>query len=192
MTYILERWNGALRKHQMRSALAPLLQFANPWVGAVAFLVREDAHHFHFHPFILSLSSPTVWESNTRNEQWWGVGESCIPRQGGSGSDCCESMESPREGETMYHIGSGVVLRLGHWSSCCSKEKLVWIRDANPMHLQFTLLSYILLHIHWEAVRIVVTPYRARSRDMCPYLIFVIYFTLAGFSKTKFYTHKND
>ena len=34
----------------MRSALAPLLQFANPWVGAVAFLVREDAHHFHFHP----------------------------------------------------------------------------------------------------------------------------------------------
>ena len=49
MTYILERWNGALRKHQMRSALAPLLQFANPWVGAVAFLVREDAHHFHFH-----------------------------------------------------------------------------------------------------------------------------------------------
>ena len=50
MTYILERRNGALRKHQMRSALAPLLQFANPWVEAVAFLVREDAHHFHFHP----------------------------------------------------------------------------------------------------------------------------------------------
>ena len=48
----------------------------------------------------------------------------------------------PWGGETMYHIGSGVVLRLGHWSSCCSKEKLVWLRDAYPMHLQFTLLSY--------------------------------------------------
>ena len=94
-----------------KAASAPLLRFANPWVEAVAFHVMEDDHHFHFHH--LNFHFPHQQYEKATDEMNNG-GENCIPRQGGSGSDCCESMESPGEGgETMYHIGSGVVLRLG-------------------------------------------------------------------------------